>query len=101
MAKRLFFASPTFTAQGYSATTLTDGTNMTMIGASATQMTDVLEVLISGRDVSSVVCATQLCRSTSTIAATPAAFAAPTSDGPMIPATSEAGSKPHSETPWC
>jgi hypothetical protein len=87
MAKRLFYHNPTFTAQGYSATTLTDGTNMTMIGASATQMTDVLEVLISGRDTASVPCASQLCRSTSTIAATPAAFAAPTSDGPMIPAT--------------
>src|SRR6516164_10652477 len=86
MAKRLFFASPTLTAQAY-ATVLTDGTNMTMVGASATQMTDVLEVLISGRDVSSVVCATQLCRSTSTIAATPTALAAPTSDGPMVPAT--------------
>jgi hypothetical protein len=86
MAKRLFFSSQSFTAQTY-ASVLTDGTHMTMIGGTTTQMTDVLEVLISGRDVSSVVSAMQLCRSTGTIAATPTALASPTSDGPMIPAT--------------
>src|SRR6516162_5482951 len=86
MAKRLFFSNPTLTAQAY-ATILTDNTHMTLIGGTTTQMTDVLEVLVSGRDVSSVVCATQLCRSTGTIAATPTALAAPTSDGPMVPAT--------------
>ena len=86
MAKRLFFASQSFTAQAY-ATILTDGTHMSMVGGSGTQMTDVLEVLISGRDVSSVASAFQLCRSTSTIAATFTGLASPNSDGPMIPAT--------------
>jgi len=86
MAKRLFFASQSFTAQAY-ASILTDGTHMSMVGGSTTQMTDVLECLISGRDVSSVVSAMQLCRSTGTIAATFTALASPNSDGPMVPAT--------------
>ena len=87
MAKRLFFASLTLTAQAYAATTLTDGTHMTLLGGGTTQMTDVLEVLINGRDVSSVVAATQLVRSSGTVAATPTALSSPNSDGPMVPAT--------------
>jgi hypothetical protein len=60
---------------------------MTLIGASATQMTDVLEVLVSGMDTSSVTAAMQVVRSSGTIAATPTALASPNSDGPMVPAT--------------
>jgi hypothetical protein len=86
MAKRLFFSSQSFTAQAY-AVTLNDGTYMSMIGGSGTQMTDILEVLLSGRDVSSVVSAFQMCRSTNTIAATFTPLASPNSDGPMVPAT--------------
>jgi hypothetical protein len=86
MAKRLFYASQAFTAQAYN-TLLTNGTHMTLLGASATQMTDLLEVLVTGRDTASTVTGFQICRSMGTVAATPTALATPNSDGPMTPAT--------------
>jgi hypothetical protein len=100
MAKRLFFASLGFTATAYAATTIANGTAMTMLGGSTTQMTDVLEVLISGRDVSSVVSAHQLVRSSGTVAATPAGLVSPASDGPMVPATAALAAAVATATSW-
>jgi hypothetical protein len=87
MAKRLFFASQSFTAQAYAATVLTGGTYMAALGGNTTQMTDVLELLISGMQSASTVAAMQLVRSSGAVAATPAALVSPNSDGPMVPAT--------------
>ena len=82
MAKRLFTAlAQTYTGQAAGgANNLTNATYMGLRGGAATQVVDVLEVLISGRDTSSQVAAFVLNRS-STVAATPTALAAPNSDG--------------------
>lgn len=86
MAKRIFTAlSLTFTA-GAASAALTGNTYMAMTGGSATQVSDVLEVLISGKETASVVAATELAR-TIFAGTTPAALAAPHSDGPANPAT--------------
>jgi hypothetical protein len=81
MAKRVFAAlGQTFTAQlAGGANNLTNATYMGIQGGSATQIIDVLEVLISGMNTSSVVAAMILQRA-STVAATPTALAAPNSD---------------------
>jgi hypothetical protein len=88
MAKRLFYTGgQAFTATAYNPTTLADGTYMALIGGTATQQVDVLEVLVSGMAIASAVAGMQLVRSSGTIAATFTALASPNSDGPMIPAT--------------
>jgi hypothetical protein len=87
MAKRLFYAAHNFTNTASAPTVITSNNHMTLLGASATQMTDVLEVLISGQNTSSNIGAFTLIRSSGTVAATPAAFVNPDSDGPMVPAT--------------
>jgi hypothetical protein len=87
MAKRLFFASLTFTAQAYSATVLANSSYMCLLGTSTTQLTDVLEILATGQQGSSTVSGLQLCRSLGTVPSGATALAAPASDGPMHPAT--------------
>jgi hypothetical protein len=86
MAKRMFFTSQSFVATAY-ATVIADTNHQTLIGGNATQMTDVLEVEVSGMQSASTVAAMQVCRSTGTIAATFTGLASPNSDGPMVPAT--------------
>lgn len=86
MAKRVFTSvSQNFSAQATSAA-LTGLTYMAMTGGSATQVTDVLEVLVSGKETASVVAAIELCR-TIFAGTTPIALVAPFSDGPQNPAT--------------
>jgi hypothetical protein len=87
MAKRLFFAgAQTFTAQNYT-TALTNATYMAIVGGSATQQTDILEVLVSGMATASTVAAMQVTRA-STVATTPTTpLVSPNSDGPNNPAT--------------
>lgn len=87
MAKRIFFTgNQTFTAQAYT-TNLTNATYMALKGGSATQFTDILEVLCNGMDTSSVVCASQLVRASTIEAGAPTALASPNSDGAMNPTT--------------
>jgi hypothetical protein len=86
MAKRIFTsAGLTYSASaaGSAAATLTF---MYMLGGVSTQITDVLEILFSGKATASTVAAIEFTRVT-TIATTPTALAAPHSDGPMNPAT--------------
>lgn len=86
MAKRLFTSGNlTFTAQAYT-TALTSSTYMALKGGTATQMIDLLEVLVSGMATASTVAAMQLTR-VSTVETTATALASPNSDGPMVPAT--------------
>jgi hypothetical protein len=59
---------------------------MGLKGASGTQITDILEVLFSGKATASTVAAIELCRA-STLETTPTALAAPHSDGPAHFAT--------------
>ena len=93
MAKRLFFAgNQTFTAQAYT-TSLTNATYMGLKGGTATQMIDLLEVLVSGMATASTVTALQLTR-VSTVETTPTALASPNSDGPMVPATAPLANVP-------
>jgi len=86
MAKRLFHATswtPTATAD---TTNLANGTYMALQGGSATQLVNVLEVLIDGQATTSAPTFLQLARD-STVMATPTALAAPNGDGPMHPST--------------
>lgn len=87
MAKRLFnTGAVAWTNQVYSAA-LTSSTYMSLLGASATQTTDILEILISGTSSASNVAAFELCRSSGTVTSGATALASPNSDGPMHPAT--------------
>jgi hypothetical protein len=86
MAKRIFTsAGLTFSASaaGVAAATLTF---MTLKGASATQITDILEILFSGKATASTVAAIEFTRVTTT-EGTPTTLAAPHTDGPMHFAT--------------
>jgi hypothetical protein len=86
MAKRTFTAlNLTFSAQS-GGTAVASSTYMSMLGGSATQLIDVLEILISGIASASAVAAMTFCR-TITLASTPTALAAPNSDGPQSPFT--------------
>lgn len=89
MAKRIFTtAAVTWTANAAGSAIGTPGTPswMALKGASGTQITDILEVLFSGKATASTVAAIELTRS-STLETTPTALAAPHSDGPMHFAT--------------
>jgi hypothetical protein len=86
MAKRTFFNTswtPTATAD---TATLVNATFMGILGGSATQLINVLEILIDGQATTSAPTFLQWARD-STIVATPTALAAPGGDGPMHPAT--------------
>ncbi len=86
MAKRLFTAlGQTFTATAVSVN-LANATYMALKGGTATQLIDVLEILVSGKATASTVAAIELARSI-TIANAPVALATPNSDGPMHPNT--------------
>lgn len=88
MAKRAFTsANITYTASAAgSATAGATATFMALKGASGTQTTDVLEILVSGKASASTIAAFEFNR-VSTLETTPTALAAPNSDGPMHPAT--------------
>lgn len=86
MAKRIFTsAGLTFGATAAGAVTVTSQF-MGVKGGSATQVIDVLEILISGKATASTVAAIELARA-STLETTPTTLAAPHSDGPMHFAT--------------
>lgn len=84
MAKRIFTSQGlTFTASAAGSVATTSG-YMALKGGSATQLIDVLEVMITGMATSSTVGALNLARA-STLETTPTALAAPHSDGGMFP----------------
>jgi len=86
MAKRIFTsAGLTFTASA-AGTAAASNTFMALKGGSSTQITDILEISISGKATASIVAAMELARA-STIETTPTTLAAPHSDGPMHFAT--------------
>jgi hypothetical protein len=93
MAKRLFTAlGQTFTAQAVSAN-LTNATYMALKGGNTTQYIDVLEVLVSGKAVASIVAAMELTRiilaENSSVG-----LLSPNSDGPMNPFTAALAAVP-------
>src|SRR6266567_1868441 len=86
MAKRLFTsAGLTYAATAAGSVATTSG-YMALKGGSSTQLTDILEVMVSGKATASTVAAMELNR-VSTLETTPTAIAAPHSDGPMNPST--------------
>ena len=91
MAKRIFTsAALTFTAVTAGAAITTGSGYMAMKGGSATQITDVLEILFSGKATASTVAAIEFARA-STVESTATTLAAPHSDGAMNPATAALG----------
>jgi hypothetical protein len=97
MAKRNFHATnwtPTATAD---ASPLANSTYMALQGGSATQLIDILEVMINGLAGSSAPTIMQLARD-STVSLSPTALAAPNGDGPMHPATAPLAAPPISYT---
>lgn len=87
MAKRIFTtAGLTWTATAAGSQATTSG-NMAMVGGSATQVTDILEVLFSGKATASTVAAIELARTGTVGTGGATALAAPHSDGPLHAAT--------------
>ena len=97
MAKRSFSNTnwtPTATADTAS---LASSTYQALQGGSATQLIDVLEVMVEGLAGSSSPTLLQLARD-STVGSTPTALAAPATDGPLHPATAALAAPPVSYT---
>ena len=89
MAKRTFTsAAVPWTANAAGSAIGPPGTPswMGLKGAAGTQITDILEILYSGKATASTVAAIELCRA-STLETTPTTLAAPHSDGPAHFAT--------------
>lgn len=95
MAKRSFHQT-NWTPTGQADTTaLTSGTYMALKGASATQLIDILEIMISGLAGVSSPTLMQMARVTTLeVPAGGSALAAPASDGPMHPATAVLAAPP-------
>lgn len=90
MAKRIFTsAGLTFTASA-AGSAAASNTFMALKGAAGTQITDILEVMFSGKASVSTVAAIELARA-STLETTPTSLAAPHSDGPLHYATAALG----------
>jgi hypothetical protein len=87
MAKRVFTSGGlTFTASAAGSQATQNG-YMSLVGAAATQITDVLEVLITGKAAASVVTAFYLARQSTLGTGGAVALAAQQSDAPMHFAT--------------
>jgi hypothetical protein len=87
MAKRLFSTGGvTFTASA-SAAQATGGGYMSLVGSSATQTSDILEVLVSGKATASTVAAIYLNRQSTLGTGGAVTLAGQNSDGVMHPAT--------------
>jgi hypothetical protein len=82
MAKRLFFASQSFVGSAAGAQA-TSGAYMSIVGGSATQLIDILELLVSGQAAASALGGFCLTRQSTLGTGGNTAIAAPTSDGPM------------------
>jgi len=94
MAKWSFkSAALTFTAAAAGSAIGSASTYMALKGGSGTQITDVLELSISGKAAASTVAAMELARA-STLETTPTALAAPHSAGPLHPATAALAAPP-------
>jgi hypothetical protein len=95
MAKRLFHATnwtPTATAD---ATNLANNTYMALQGGSATQLINILEVMINGQATTSAPTMLQLARDSTVCASTGlGVLAAPNGDGPMHPSTAALAAPP-------
>jgi len=87
MAKRIFASgNVTFTASA-AGSQATGGGYMTVVGSAATQITDILEVMISGKATASTVAAMYLNRASTLGTGGAVALAGQNSDGAMNPAT--------------
>lgn len=94
MAKRLFTsAAVTFTASA-AGSQATSGGYMSMVGGSATQLIDVLEIFISGKATASTVAGMVFARQSTLGTGGATALAAPHSDGPVHPATAALAAPP-------
>ena len=94
MAKRLFTNqnwTPTATAD---TTALANATYMAMKGGTATQLTKIIEISVSGLAPSASSPTLMNFARASTIATTPTALAAPASDGPNHPSTAPLAAVP-------
>jgi len=82
MAKRIFSTAGVSFAAVATGTISAGANHMSMIGSSTTQVTDIIEVLISGTAAASTIGAFRYAP-IGTAAVTPTALASPNGDGPM------------------
>lgn len=87
MAKRVFTTAALSFAATAAGSQATSGDYMSLVGASGTQITDILEVLFSGKATASTVAAIELARQSTLGTGGATTLAAPNSDGPMNFAT--------------
>lgn len=87
MAKRLFTTAGISFAATASGGTVSSGNYMSVVGASGTQVTDILEVLVSGMASASTLGGFLLDRQSTLGTGGATTLASPNSDGPMNPAT--------------
>lgn len=85
MSKRIFYAAPaSWTATAANAQA-TSGQYMSLVGGASTQVTDVLEVLVSGMSTASTLASFQLVRQGTLGTGGASALASPSSDSGMNP----------------
>lgn len=87
MAKRILSTTNVTLTATAAAAQATGGGYLSLVGSSATQTTDILEVMISGKATASTVAATYLARQSTLGTGGAVALAGNNSDGPMHPAT--------------
>jgi hypothetical protein len=87
MAKRTFQASIAFATPTALGALATQSQYMALKSASATQLTDILEILVVGISTASAVFGGVLARASTNETGAQTALAAPNSDGPNHPAT--------------
>ena len=87
MAKRVFTTSISYTTPTALGSPATDVQYGAIKSASATQLTDILEVTVQGNSTASAVWGGCLARASTNEVGAPSALASPNSDGPMHPAT--------------
>lgn len=82
MAKRIFFCSQSFVASA-AGSQATSGAYMQIVGGSATQTIDVLEILVSGQAAASALGGFTFTRQSTLSTGGNSTIVAPASDGPM------------------
>lgn len=94
MAKRIFSVLNTSWAAVADATALTSGQYAAIVGGSTSQLIDILEVKLDGRDVASVVASFNLARQGTLQTGGASALVAPNSDGPSNSLTAALAAPP-------
>lgn len=87
MAKRTFKTAITYATPTALGSVVTSGQYMALKAASATQLTDILEVVVQGAATSSAIFGGELARCSTNETGAQTALGSPNSDGPQHPAT--------------